>query len=390
MFPRKANSTVPPGVPRALAQRLTRSRVRIEAPDDNSVVLRRVPTNAVFFSKPHTNLLVTRAAADAPLLVGVDEDLEYRGADAALLHAFADAVPQRGWRVILLPREPGPSLEPAVADALQIVGFEGTPPALPEPSAQGAGRSEAGSVLGEYGVDLTAECASGQGEVVVGRDEELQQVLAAVLVRRPRLALVSGGPGVGKTSVLRGVAQRLLLRRGPRLVVVDLARLFAATQFHSERERRLRSLLDEAREASTVLALEQLPLAAAETPHGPRLLAGALEKGARLIGTATRQGSERPEWEGLMHHVETVDVQEPGPEQLREILLARQKDLERHHAVPIDASAIEAAIELGEEMPGLEPARSITLLDAAAVRAVLDASASVDRFHVYWAVSRRE
>jgi ATP-dependent Clp protease ATP-binding subunit ClpA len=162
--------------------------------------------------------------------------------------------------------------------------FEGEEPRVRLPQMAPA----SGSLLSSFGGSLTElvrqrQCAA----ETIGRREEIRQVATAVLQKQPALALICGEAGVGKSSLLAGVAS-LLLGSRPELNVrcVDLALLWCGTLFDSERGSLLKALLREAVEdGKAVVALEHAELAITSAPQGGMLLAQALDSGARLAGT---------------------------------------------------------------------------------------------------------
>ena len=113
----------------SLTRRLRELRVKVETPDEETVLLRNVPTGKGFFNKPRTNLLIKRPRRGMPMVVCVDEDLRYTGSDVGMVRAFAAGASEQGWRAIYLRAEAG-DFRRAVEEALAAVGFDGRPPSL--------------------------------------------------------------------------------------------------------------------------------------------------------------------------------------------------------------------------------------------------------------------
>ncbi len=117
-------------IERTLARRLRRRRVRLEAPDGNTVLLRDVPANRTFYNKSATNLLLKRLETGMPFLVCVDEDLEYVGTDQDVRRVFTGSVRREGWRTLHLGLPLQTDLQQAVTGALDLLGFDGHTPAV--------------------------------------------------------------------------------------------------------------------------------------------------------------------------------------------------------------------------------------------------------------------
>jgi hypothetical protein len=467
----------------ALINRLAEAGVQVDVRDDDTAVFHGLPTDGCSFSKPRTNLLLARPGRGLPFLVAVDEDLDYTGGDPILQQTFAAARRQHGWRVLPPARTRQRRLQPALEEALAMLGasvgdeagksmgaaadphIAGTGGA--EPRIAGTGGAEAqiagtggadawiggadvadawiartpvrDGLLGGHGFDLTAAQAAGGGDTTVGRSDELQRLEAILSQRRAVLPVVVGPPGAGKTNLLHGLARRLA-DRSPRtpLVAVDLGELFAGHVFHAERESVLRELLAEvtasrdAREAAApclgvsscpdgvtasrdarkaavrpapVLALEHLELVFLEAPHGPLLLAAALDRGARIVATALpgipllgaaprllddelqEEMAVRPRraeggGQPLGGRLETLLLPELGPQATLAVLREACRHIGGHHLVAIDAAALELIVEHALALPGHLPGKAVTLLDRAAARAALLGDDKLNEIHV--------
>ena len=363
-------------------------RVRIDAPDDNTLFLRNVPANKGCFNKSRTNLLIKRLGAGQPFIVCVDEDLEYTGTDSSLLKAFTAAHRQQGWRVIYLEQDGQEGAPDApVENALRVLGFDGAEPTMNSAAAVVSASHTAergrGSLLAGFGIDISKQLDDGEAEPTIGRDEKIEEVLTSLLQWQPKLPVILGQSGVGKTNLLYGVARKIR-ERDPisRLLSVDLGILMAGTLFDSERESLLAALLKEAVAAPcVVLALEHLELALSNVPRGQWLLAQALDEGLKIIGTLL-DGSWL-EMSPLARRLQVVELVEPWPEEIASMLLALRERLIEHHRVRIDESLIQAVIENAGWMRGCQPARAINLLDTAAARAALAGREEVSLSDIY-------
>jgi ATP-dependent Clp protease ATP-binding subunit ClpA len=413
--------TTPP-LAAALIARLAHAGVRVDVRDDDTAVFHGLPTDGRVFTKPRTNLLLVRPGSGLPYLVAVDEDLEYTGDDPALQRAFAAARREHGWRVLPVGRTRQRQLQPALEEALELLGNAvagdeeasqagfGSPGAGREETFQpGSGSSGAGSeeasrsvagspeargenpappgLLDRVGTDLIAAHAAGRGETTVGRAEELQRLQAALGQLRAGVPVIVGPAGVGKTNLLHGLAPRLLEDPPRRLVAVDLGDLFAGHVFHAERENVLRALLDEARQPSLVLALEHLELVFLEAPHGPLLLEAALERGVRIVATALPGIALLADDGSLGGRLESISLAEPGPQATALVLREVSRRVGAHHGVAIDEDAIALVIDQALPLPGHLPGKAVTLLDRATSRAAMLGDQRLDEVHVHLAAA---
>jgi ATP-dependent Clp protease ATP-binding subunit ClpA len=364
----------------ALEAKLKRMRLRLEAPDQDTLAIKRVPANQRCFNKARTNVLIKRSTEGMPCVVCVDEDLEYMGTDQALAHAFAAGPTQQGWRVLTFGGSLHGDLMVALEYALDILGAGeelGNISAAPAASDR--------KLLAAWADDLTA--AGGRPTPTLFRDEEIEQVAACTLSWQGRLPLILGDAGTGKTNLLHGVAN-LLASREREVLAINMGALMAGTLFESEREALLMSVLREARDCGAVLALEQAEWAIAGAPRSLVLLREALDQGARLIATCAADHEQRFAMQPLGSRLEVVRLKELCASDSRRVLEELRPSIATHHRVEIDAEVEQAAVERSLSMEGWLPGKAVKLLDAAAARASLTGSARVTLLDVYVAASR--
>ncbi len=366
----------------SLGARLKRMRLRLELLDPDTLTVKRVPASRRSFNKAATNLLIKRSTQGMPCLVCVDEDLDYMGSDEALAQAFAAGPTQQGWRILALSGSLRGDLSAALEYALGILGAdEESGDASAAPIA--AGRT----LLAAWAENVTDAVAAAPAAVTLFRDEAVEQLAACALGWQGRMALILGDSGTGKTNLLHGVA-KLLAPHRKELLAVNMGSLMAGTLFESEREALLASLLREARNSGSVLALEQAEWALLGVPRGLALLREALDRGVRLIATST------PEHEGhfskhpLAARLEVVALKELCPSDTRRVLEMLRPSLAGHHGVAIDAEAEQAAVERSLSMDGALPGKAVKLMDAAAARARLTGGDKVTLIDVYVTASR--
>jgi ATP-dependent Clp protease ATP-binding subunit ClpA len=173
------------------------------------------------------------------------------------------------------------------------------------------------------------------------------------------------------------------------LRLVDLSSLLAGALWESEREKLLNAVLEEAvAHSSVVLALERLELAVMTAQLTPWLLAGALDRGARLAATCLPPFIEKLSQGPLARRIDLIEVTELTREDAAAVLGHLREALAAHHRVAIDATLVEAAVARSLTLAGLLPDKAITLLDGAAARAALLKQPAVTLCDLYLAASR--
>lgn len=250
------------------------------------------------------------------------------------------------------------------------------------------------TALEKYGVDLTAIAKSGKLDPVIGRDAEIRRVSQVLTRRTKNNPVLIGEPGVGKTAVVEGLAQRIIAGdvadslKGKRLVTLDLAALIAGAKYRGEFEERLKAVLTEINEADgeIITFIDELHTlmgagggegsVAAANMLKPMLARGEL----RLIGATTldeyRQYIEKDA--ALERRFQQVLVDEPSVEDTIAILRGLRERYEAHHKVTIADSALVAAATLSNRyIPARQlPDKAIDLVDEAASRLKMEIDSS--------------
>jgi len=221
---------------------------------------------------------------------------------------------------------------------------------------------------------------------VIGRDAETETVMEILCRKNKNNPALIGEPGVGKTAIVEGLAQRMAAGRVPdrlrqkRLLSLDLASLLAGTKYRGEFEERVRDMVQEIRRAGNViLFIDELhTIVGAGSAEGAidaaNLLKPALSRGdIQVIGATTleeyRKHIEKDA--ALDRRFRPVTVREPTPEETMRILRGLRPGLEEHHGLPITEDAVEAAVELScRYLTGyFLPDKAVDLLDEGASRA---------------------
>jgi ATP-dependent Clp protease ATP-binding subunit ClpA len=256
--------------------------------------------------------------------------------------------------------------------------------AKPQARPPGAG------LLARFAVSLTAQVRDGSAPPTVGRQELAEQAVAGLLAWQHRLPLIVGPPGLGKTNHLYRMADLLCGARPDwELLCVDLSCLLAGVLWDGEREKLLNAALEEAvAGTNVVLALDRLELAVMTVPLTPWLLAGALDRGARLTGTCLPPFLEKLALGPLACRLDPIQVTELAREDAAAALGHLRETLTAHHGVAIDAPVVEAVVARSLTLAGPLPDKAIALLDAAAARAALLKQPAVTLCDVYLAASR--
>ncbi|MFQ6549983.1 type VI secretion system ATPase TssH [Aestuariibius sp. 2305UL40-4] len=242
------------------------------------------------------------------------------------------------------------------------------------------------TALARFSVDMTADAKSGKLDRVVGRDEEIRQLIDVLLRRRQNNPILTGEAGVGKTAVVEGFAQRLAdddvppKLKGTRLHMLDIQSMQAGASMKGEFEQRLKSLIDEVQASPTPIILfidEAHTLVGAGGAQGTgdaaNLLKPALARGTlRTIG-ATTWAEYRNYFEkdpALTRRFQPVAVDEPSPERCAYMLRGVLGPMQDHHGVRISDEAIVAAVNLSARyIPARQlPDKAVSLLDTACAR----------------------
>ena len=243
-----------------------------------------------------------------------------------------------------------------------IMGAAGLDPKEYQEELQEESKSGS-SMIEQYCTDMTARAEAGKLDPVVGREEEMYRLMQVLSRRTKNNPCLVGEPGVGKTAIIEGLAQRIAAgvvpekMKGRRICMLDLPGLIAGSKYRGEFEERMKGLISEVESAGNIiLFLDEIhTMIGAGGAEGAidasSILKPSLARGElQLIGATTiseyRKYIEKDA--ALERRFQPVSVEEPTKAQCLDILRGLKEKYERHHRVEIDEGALEAAVQMSE------------------------------------------
>jgi len=249
-----------------------------------------------------------------------------------------------------------------------------------------AGAEERYQALERFSRDLTELARKGKLDPVVGRDAEIQRTIEILSRRTKNNPALIGDPGVGKTAIVDGLAQKIVdgevpeSLKGKRLVALDMGALVAGSRFRGEFEERLKAVMDEIKraEGKIIVFIDELhTVVGAGGAEGAidasNLMKPALSRGELQCIGATTLEEYRKHVEGdtaLARRFQPVYIEEPDAEQTLAILKGLRPRYEQHHRLTISDEALDAAVRLSERYLAerFQPDKAIDLMDEASAK----------------------
>ncbi len=237
--------------------------------------------------------------------------------------------------------------------------------------------------LEKYGVDLTKKAAEGKLDPVIGRDEEIQRMMQILIRKTKNNPILLGEPGVGKTAIVEGLAQRIVNKEVPlslqnkRLIQLEMSSLIAGAKYRGEFEDRLKAVIEEVRQdGNIILFIDEIHTiigagASEGSMDAANILKPMLARGELHTIGATTLKEYRKYFEkdaAMQRRFQPVMVNEPSIDEALQILRGLRERLEAHHNVQILDSALVAAAKLSNRYitDRYLPDKAIDLIDEAA------------------------
>ena len=254
-----------------------------------------------------------------------------------------------------------------------------------ESARSGRSQSRGTQTLDQYSRDLTQLARERKLEPCIGREDEIRRLLQTLSRRTKNNPCLIGEPGVGKTAIVEGLAERIAEGavpdsiKGKRVLTLDLSGMVAGTKYRGEFEERIKNVMDEVMEAGDVLLFidELHTLIGAGGAEGAmdaaNILKPALSRGELQVIGATTVEEYRKHIEkdaALERRFQPIMVEEPSEQETVEILKGLRRNYERHHQVEITDEALEAAVKLSKRYISdrFLPDKAIDLMDEACAR----------------------
>ena len=260
-----------------------------------------------------------------------------------------------------------------------------SPVSAGSPSAGSKGKEKSKTpVVDQLTTDLTALAAEGKLDPVIGREMEVERVIQILSRRTKNNPALIGEPGVGKTAIVEGLAQRIYDQEAPdpllnkRLLQLDVGSLVAGTMYRGQFEERLKRVIEELKSSDAILFIDEVHMlvgagAAGSSVDAANILKPALARGELQCIGATTLEEYRKHIESdaaLERRFQPVNVDEPSIEETIEILHGVKRPYEEHHQLTITDEAIEAAAQLSARYvtERFLPDKAIDLIDETSSR----------------------
>ena len=321
--------------------------------------------------------------------LAVGEAMRAGGGEIEAGHLLLGILRDSGNMAVRLLRSLGVDTKKLYSDTLRAMSL--SPRRLPLPEVR-ASRSEGknGKTLAEFTRDLTAMAREGRLDPVIGREKEIARALRILTRRTKNNPVLIGEPGVGKTAIAEGLAEKIAAGDVPeelldkRILLLDLSGMVAGTKYRGEFEERIRAVLDEVRrDGNVILFIDEVhTIVGAGSAEGAvdaaNILKPALGRGEiRVIGATTLEEYRKfiEKDAALERRFQSVQVGEPDEGKALQILQGLRPKYEAYHGLSIEDEALRAAVTLSKRyLPDrFLPDKAIDLIDEAAASVKLSA-----------------
>jgi ATP-dependent Clp protease ATP-binding subunit ClpC len=299
-------------------------------------------------------------------------------------HILYSILNQKNARATVLLRDMNVDVSGLTADLEEFLGrqqdaFDATSGTAPQPMK----KRGKGGALETFGTDLTAKARAGELDPVIGRQQQEERIVTILSRRTKNNPVLIGEPGVGKTAIVEGLAQRIASEDVPdhlldrRVIQLDLAGMVAGTKYRGEFEERLKKVVEELKaQKNVIIFIDELHLlvgagAAEGAMDAANMLKPALARGElHLIGATTldeyRKHIEKDS--ALERRLQPVMVPEPSTKDTIAIVKGLKSYYEKHHGVSMDDEVVETAVYMAERYVSerFMPDKAIDVIDEAA------------------------
>ncbi len=257
-------------------------------------------------------------------------------------------------------------------------------PAGPTPGRTGPANAPKTPLVDQLASDLTSKAEEKKLDPVIGRQKEIERVIQILARRTKNNPALIGEPGVGKTAIVEGLAQRIVDGDVPaplmnkRVLQLDVASLVAGTMYRGQFEERLKRIIDELKQSGAILFIDEVHMlvgagAAGSSVDAANILKPALSRGELQVIGATTMDEYRKHIESdaaLERRFQSVQVDEPSEEETIQILKGIRGAYEEHHHLVISDEALEAATHLSSRYvtERFLPDKAIDLIDESSSR----------------------
>lgn len=345
--------------------------------------LSSVPISANFTSGIMTKSLSETAKLTLKMSWDVAQEFhqDYLGTE----HILYSILTQKNARATVLLRDMKVDISEVLAELEEYLDRSGDSQGSVEELEKPLKPARDKGMLGIFGTDLTAKAKNGLLDPVIGRKEQEERLVTVLSRRTKNNPVLIGEPGVGKTAIVEGLAQRIISEDVPehlldkRLIQLDLAGMIAGTKYRGEFEERLKKVMSELQEQKNIIVfIDELHLlvgagAAEGALDAANMLKPALARGEiRLIGATTleeyRKHIEKDT--ALERRLQSVIVPEPSAKDTVAILKGLKPHYEKHHGVSIGDEVIEDAVYMADRYVSerFMPDKAIDVIDEAAAR----------------------